>query len=373
MRMILLIGIVLLFIALVPYIVYVFGIRFGRRANKTGFPAIFPKISMIISAYNEERVIGDRIRNLMQCRIPHDSLELIFVDDCSSDNTLSRAKTCLEKSGLEFRIIANTERMGTSRSYNNAIKVARNPVIITTDADVFFEPDTVNYLIGRLTSDEHIAAVCGELRPRQNENNTTKLEYAYRSYYGRMCDWESAVDSTYNFNGAIVAFRSDLIRRIDDKRGADDANTAFEAIRKGYRAVYENRAIVYEDIPPRFSEQYRQKIRRAKQLIDATLANRDLLGMNRPFSRFFYPLRFFMYLCTPLLTFISLVVILVGLYYVSPVLLLVLLCLVMGAGLVWRQNLFNAFLVNQFYLLMGLVNMGKDMRIWESTSKKGNV
>ena len=41
------------------------------------------------------------------------------------------------------------------------------------------------------------------------------------------------VDSTYNFNGALVAFRTDLIRRIDDKRGSDDANTAFEAIRRG--------------------------------------------------------------------------------------------------------------------------------------------
>lgn len=370
MRMILFIGIALLFIALIPYIVYIFGIRFGKRPAKTGFPAVFPKISIVISAYNEERVIEDRIANLLQCPIPRESYELIFVDDCSSDNTLSRAKACLERAGIEHTLIANKDRMGTSRSYNNAINVAKYPVIITTDADVFFEPDALNYLVGRLVSDEKIAAVCGELRPRQNENNTTQLEYAYRSYYGRMCDWESAVDSTYNFNGALVAFRSDLIHRIEDKRGADDANTAFEAIRKGYRAVYENRAVVYEDIPPHFREQYHQKIRRAKQLIDATVSNLDLLKMNRPFSRFFYPLRFFMYLCTPILTFISLLVILIGLYFVSPVLLLVLLGLALGAGWVWRQNLLNAFLINQFYLLMGLVNMGKDMRVWESTSKK---
>jgi cellulose synthase/poly-beta-1,6-N-acetylglucosamine synthase-like glycosyltransferase len=370
MRMILFIGIVLLFFALIPYLVFLFGIRFGRKPADTRFPAVFPKISMIISAYNEERVIEERIANLMQCHIPKESWELIFVDDYSGDNTLSRAKTGLEKSGIDYTIIANRERMGTSRSYNNAINLAKNPIIITTDADVFFEPDAIWYLIGRLESDKTIAAVCGELRPRQNGNKTTQLEAAYRTYYGRMCDWESAVDSTYNFNGALVAFRSDLIRRIDDKRGADDANTAFEAIRKEYRAVYESRAIVYEDIPPHFSEQYRQKIRRAKQLIDATLANRDLLGMDRPFSRVFYPLRFFMYLVTPVLTFISLALIVVGLYFVYPLLLLVLLILISVAGIVWRQNLLNAFLINQFYLLTGLLNMGKDMRIWESTSKK---
>jgi Glycosyltransferases, probably involved in cell wall biogenesis len=370
MGMILLLGIGLFLIALIPYIVFLFGIRFGKKPAATGFPTEFPKISMIISAYNEERVIGERIKNLVQCHIPTESWELIFVDDCSGDNTLSQAKASLENSGITFTIIANRERKGTSSSYNNAIKVARNPVIITTDADVFFEPDAIRYLIGRLESDKTIAAVCGELRPQQNGNNTTRLEAAYRTYYGRMCDWESAVDSTYNFNGALVAFRSDRIRRIDDKRGADDANTAFEAIRKGYRAVYESQAVVYEDIPVHFREQYRQKIRRAKQLIDATLANRDLLTQDRPFSRVFYPLRFFMYLFTPLLTFISLVLIAIGLYFAYPLILLALLILASVAGIVWRQNLLAAFLINQLYLLAGLLNMGKDMRIWESTSKK---
>jgi len=365
-----LMGIVFLTVALIPYILYLFGISFGKKLTDIGFPKEYPKISMIMSAYNEERVIEDRITNLMQCHYPQDSYEILFIDDCSRDNTLSRAKTCLEESGIAFRIIANNKRLGTNRSYNHAIKLARYPIIVTTDADVFFELNALNYLIGRLVSDPKIAAVTGELRPFLNENNTTKLEGAYRSYYGRMCDWESAVDSTYNFNGALVAFRTDLIQRIDDKRGSDDANTAFEAIRKGYRAVYERRAIVFEDIPQSFGEQYRQKIRRAKRLIEATLANLDLLGMNRPFSRFFYPLRLFIYLCTPVLFFISLFLIIIGLYLASPVILLVLLFLALAIGAVWRQNLFNAFVVNQFYLIVGLLNMGKDTRIWESTSKK---
>lgn len=366
------VGFILFIIALIPYFIYIFGISFGKKPTDAGFPKDNPKISIIISAYNEERVIGKRIVNLMQCHYPRDSYELIFIDDCSSDNTLSRAKTCLDGSGLEFRIIANNERLGTNRSYNHAITLARYPIVVTTDADVFFEPDALNYLIGRLVSDPNIAAVTGELRPVLNDNNTTKLECAYRSYYGRMCDWESVIDSTYNFNGALVAFRRDLIRRIEDKRGADDANTAFEAIRKGYRAVYEQRAVVFEDIPQSFRIQYRQKVRRAKQLIEATLANMDLLGMNRPFTRFFYPLRIFIYLCTPVLFFISLLLITIGLYYTSPFILLGLISLILVTGGIWRQNLFNAFIVNQFYLVAGLLNMGKDTRIWESTSKKGN-
>jgi poly-beta-1,6-N-acetyl-D-glucosamine synthase len=372
MQMFLVIGLVLLFLAVSPYLIYLLGISFGKKSGEVSFPNEYPQISMIMSAYNEESVVEERVANLIECHYPKERCEIIFIDDCSSDDTLSRVKISLEKSGLDYRIIANTERLGTNRSYNHAMKLARYPIIVTTDADVFFDPDALNYLMGRLVADPAIAAVTGELRPHTNENPTTKLEGAYRSYYGRMCDWESANDSTYNFNGALVAFRTDLIRRIDDKRGSDDANTAFEAIRKGYRAVYEPRAIVYEDIPASFSVQYRQKIRRAKRLIEATLANVDLFGINRPFTRVFYPLRLFMYLATPLLFFLSLVLIAVGLFPINPFIVPVLALLALLMGIFWRENIFNAFIVNQFYLIIGLLNMGKDTRIWDSTSKKGN-
>lgn len=357
-------------IALFPYMIYLAGIYFGKKSVPINALPVYPKISIIISAYNEELVIEKRIANIQECHYPRENIEIIFVDDCSSDNTKNLAKLYLERSGIPYYLIANTERLGTNRSYNSALTKAQYPIIVTTDADVFFEPDALKNLIGRLSSDEKIAAVTGELRPLMNTQSTTMLEGVYRSFYGRMCEWESAHDSTYNFNGALVAFRSDLIRRINDKRGADDANTAFEAIRKGYRAVYESRAIVYEEIPKSFKIQFRQKTRRATGLIEATLSNLDLLGEKTPFSRFFYPLRIFIYLATPLLFFVGLVFFSIGIFLYNPIVVLPLFFVLVLLGIFWRQNLFFAFVINQFYLLAGLSNLGKDMRVWESTSDK---
>jgi len=368
--MLLTIAFAILLVAAIPYFVYLAGIKFGRKSTAAASPALLPSITIIMSAYNEERVVTERIANLEQCRYPTEKYEVIFIDDCSSDNTLANATKSLEKSGITHRIIPNKERLGTNRSYNHAMKLARYPVIVTTDADVFFEPDALDILISRLMSEEKIAAVTGDLRPRMNDCGTTRLEGEYRSFYGRMCDWESAVDSTYNFNGALVAFKTNLIRRIDDKRGSDDANTAFEAIRRGFRTVYERRAIVYEDIPSSFAIQYRQKIRRAKRLIEATLANLDLLEKNRPFTRFFYPLRIFMLVITPALFLIGLALLAASLFLYNPLILAVLICLAGFVTLLWRENLFAAFVVNQFYLFMGLLTMGRDTRTWESTSKK---
>jgi len=370
--MLLFLGLVLLFVSLIPYMVYLFGIYFGKKPDAVLPLLKYPDISIIMSAYNEEQAIKKRIANIKECNYPVERYEILFIDDCSSDNTKNLAKSCLERSGLTYELIANTERLGTTRSYNSAITRAKNPIIVTTDADVFFEPHALNFLIGRLLSNEQIAAVTGELRPCMNASSTTMLEGVYRSFFGRMCDWESSLDSTYNFNGAIVAFRSDCIQRINDKRGADDANTAFEAIRRGYRAVYESKSIVYEDIPRSFKTQYRQKTRRATGLIEATLSNLDLLGKKRWFSCFFYPLRIFMYVFTPAIFFLSLLILLMGLFLFSPFLLIVIFILLVSSGVVWRQNLVFAFILNQFYLLAGLMNLGKDVRVWESTSSKKN-
>ncbi|MEN6444047.1 MAG: glycosyltransferase [Methanoregula sp.] len=368
--MVITLALILLFIALIPYIIYLAGIFFGKKPGDTAVLEVYLNISIIMSAYNEEQVIEKRVANIKACHYPKENYEIIFIDDCSSDTTLQMAKTCLEQSGLHYQIIANSQRLGTNRSYNFAIAKAHYPIIVTTDADVFFEPDALKHLIGTLVRDQNIAAVTGELVPMKNANSTTLMEQVYRSFYGRMCEWESSRDSTYNFNGGLVAFRSDLIRRINDKRGSDDANTAFEAIRRGYRAVYVSRAVVYEDIPAHFSVQYRQKIRRATRLIEATLANLDLLGKNNRFSRFFYPLRIFMYLCTPLLFFISTALLLVGLFVYNPLIPVTILLLLLLVGLIRKQNLLFAFIVSQFYLLVGLLHLGRDVRVWESTSDK---
>ncbi|MDD3858197.1 MAG: glycosyltransferase [Methanoculleus sp.] len=369
--MLLWIGLGLIAAAIVPYVVFFIGINIGKKPEEPPALMEYPPISIVISAYNEEAVIRERVDNILASSYPADRYEVIFVDDCSSDNTRALAEEAFGKAGIDHRVIANTERLGTNRSYNKAILAASFPIVVTTDADVFFEREALERLIARLVSDERIAAVCGDLHPLPDDgSHPAQMESAYRNYYGRMCSWESAVDSTYTFNGALVAFKRDLVTRIDDRRGADDANTAFEAIRRGYQAVYEPGARVYEDVPPNFHRQYRQKIRRATHLIEATVSNLDLLRLSRPFSRIFYPLRIYMYLVTPALFFAGSALFAVGLALASPVLALGIFCLFFLIGYFHRNSTLVSFATNQIYLAKGLLNLGKDMRVWESTSNK---
>jgi hypothetical protein len=77
-----------------------------------------------------------------------------------------------------------------------------------------------------------------------------------------------------------------------------------------------------------------------------------------------------MYVCSPVIFFLSVLVFCSWLFLTSPLLLFCFLIIFIGAGVLWRQNLVFAFVLNQFYLLAGLANLGKDMRVWESTSAK---
>ena len=292
--MILELGLFFLCVSAVPYLVYLLGIKVGKKMEPLPLPKTYPSISVVISAYNEEKNLEERFKNLVATE--YTNIEIVFVDDCSTDSTAIIAKYYLDKYySSNYTFIHNEKQMGTSASYNRAILKTKNEIVVVTDADVIFGKEALQKLIARLTSSTTIGAVTGDLQPLPTKDSTFGLEQNYRSVYWKMCDWESAIDSTFNFNGAIMAFKKQAVIRINDKQGADDANIAFATIRNGYRAVYEREAIVYETIPTELKSQYRQKVRRAALLIDAIIANHDFINSNRPFARFF-TLRAWMYL-----------------------------------------------------------------------------
>jgi len=365
-------GLILLIAASLPYIFYLSGIYFGKKQNPPPSVETLPQISIIISAYNESAVIEKRVENIKKSTYPTTSYELIFVDDCSDDDTGNLAEKYLSLAGISHAVIRNKSRLGTNRSYNRALGEAAFDIIVTTDADVFFANNALEKLISRLVSDDRIAAVCADMYPVPDSKtlNTTIIEGNYRNFYGRMCGWESEIDSTYNFNGGLVAFKKDIFDCILEGKGADDANTAFESIRRGYRAFYELESLVYEVIPESVGVQRRQKIRRATRLIEATLANLDVLRIKRPFSRRFYPMRIMMYLVTPLLFFAGAIILLLSLVLLEfGIISLVILFLIALFPLLCRRFVLS-FIINQFYLLSGLLRLGRDVSVWDSKSKK---
>jgi cellulose synthase/poly-beta-1,6-N-acetylglucosamine synthase-like glycosyltransferase len=309
--------------------------------------------------------VSARIANLSESDYP--DMEVVFVDDCSTDNTGILAREALLSGRFHStHFIENGKQMGTSASYNRAIEAATRDIVVVTDADVMFGYYALQILISRLISNERIGAVTGDLQPDESKHKVAELERAYRSFYGRMCEWESAEDSTFNFNGAIMAFKKNAVGDINEKIGADDANIAFSVIRNGYKAVYEHRAVVYEEVPTRASVQFRQKIRRASGLIASVIANRDLVFKDSPFGRTFFPARATMLIVSPIAFFIGLPLTIYAGVHVNAVIFGILALAVVVAMV--TKTVFTAFVVNQIYLIFGLLGSRKNATVWKSTS-----
>lgn len=360
----------LIVLALFPYFVYIYGIWKGKKQEDVPLLEKYPPISVVISAYNEEANVEKRLENLKSCG--YSDMEVIFVDDKSSDKTWETAQKYLDHFNFYYRLIGNSERMGTSKSYNNAVRAATRDIIIITDADVMFKKDALHQIVSRLMSDDRIGAVTGDLQPVPDEETTTALEHKYRSIYGRMCEWESAYDSTFNFNGGLIAFKKNAVVWINQSIGADDANIAFSTIRNGYRAVYERRAVVYEDIPDSFKVQYRQKVRRAAGILESIMANKWMLKGNRPINSFFF-WRWWMYLFSPMLIFVGGIAILFDSFHHS--LFSGALTVFLFVLLFFSSELSTSFFLNQFYLLQGLIRVmsGGNTLTWESTTSLQKV
>ncbi len=362
----------IIFLAILPYIIYLFGVTFGKKPEEMGLkmPEMRPAVSIVICAYNEERTIARKIQSISSCTYPDELMEVILVIDCSDDKSEEVARREFANVNFSWKIHLNKQRSGKNTSLNTGIGLTSNDLVVATDADLVWDNNSVERLVRRIQVDNTFAAGTGDLQPNPGANRVTSMEKTYRSYFGRMAEWESAHDATPAFNGCLLILRKSIIGGVNETRGADDANLAYEAIRKGYRTFYETRAAIYEELPENLHKQYTQKVRRAKGLIQTTLSNLDLLKINRRFCRIFYPLRIWMYVITPTMLLIGCILFSIGLILNLPLLFVLLVAAFLLFSYIRKGNLVTAFVTNQFYLLAGLYSRRKDAVLWRSTSKK---
>jgi len=336
-------------------------------------PDMLPTISVVIPAYNEAEVIEHRIQNLSQLDYPAELIDVIVVDDCSEDDTVSKAQNAFDMYDLKGQVIKKEKRTGTNVSVNMGVAASQNDIVVTTDADVVFEKSAIKNALGVLLNDDSIGAVCGELRPMITDKTfTTNSEVAYRSVYGKMCTWESRIHSTNFFKGPLIVLKKKAFTPIPDRYGASDAGMALNIIRNGYRCLYVSAARFSEYIAVDIRQQKRQKLRRAARLLEATISNIDLISPKYgKFGMIVLPLRAMMFIVAPTAMFVSLVLWFYVLMSFNPIygLLLAGTFLVLLLSGYIRQNIISSFIWHQIYLLIGLLYAFKGAGTWKAIKR----
>lgn len=243
-----------------------------RTKEKDGRPTRpFPFVSVVMAAYNEDKVIARTLTTLRQSDYPSELMEVIVVNDGSSDGTRRILDECA--SGWNQLRVYHQSNSGKSAAINNAMSRAdpRARILVTLDADTIFDPQTIKLLVRRYMQTTHrkgskpVGAVAGHVKVGNRRNILTawqSLEYISGICITRMA--EGLVGAIAIVPGACSAWNREALEKIggfSEDTLAEDADATLQLHRHGYQVLQEHRAIAYTEAPETVRDLAKQRLR----------------------------------------------------------------------------------------------------------------
>lgn len=207
-----------------------------------------PQVTVIITAYNEEAAIQEKLDNTFELDYPAELLEVIVVSDCSSDRTddIVRAHPRYGDEWGQVRLCRLPKRGGKTAAQNAAVLEARGEILLFSDATSAYEPDVLRAILPNF-ADPEVGCVAGRLI--YVDPAKTGVGSGARSYWGyevfiKTC--ESQIFSLIGVSGCLYAVRSSAYRPLVPEASSDFV-IATEMVEQGLRAVFEPDAVCREE------------------------------------------------------------------------------------------------------------------------------
>lgn len=266
------------------YPAFLAGLRALRVRRPVHVAPVEPRVTVVISAYNERQVIGAKLENCRALDYPPDRLEVIVVSDASDDGT----DEIVAASGPPVRLLRMESRGGKTVGLNAALRVATGEIIVFSDANAMYQRDALRMLV-RNFADPRVGAVTGESRYEIGaDDSSTESEDTYWSYEIWIKTLESSLGSVVGGDGAIYAIRRSLYRDLAPGDLSDFVNP-LQIVDQGYRNVYEPAAVSWEGGAEGYGAEFRRKVRIVNRAWRATFKMRALLN---PFRHGFFAFQF---------------------------------------------------------------------------------
>lgn len=229
-----------------------------RERGEQGEPTDWPAVSVLLSAYNEEQLIGERMENLLRIDYPRDRLEFIVGSDGSTDDTCSIVQRYARRG---IRLVAFGQRRGKAEVVNDLVGQAGGQIVVLTDANTFFQPDAVRQLVTALWRHPAPCAVVGrlELRSPGRSGNPDGLYWRYETWIKTL---ESRFGCVLGANGAIYAFHRERYRRLPQGAIIDDFLVPMlMRLHAGGTVRFVPTATAYETSPARVRHEFLRRVR----------------------------------------------------------------------------------------------------------------
>jgi cellulose synthase/poly-beta-1,6-N-acetylglucosamine synthase-like glycosyltransferase len=236
--------------------------------------AIEPTVSVIITAYNEERDLAAKLENTLALDYPAEKLEVIVASDCSSDRTDEIARRFAPRG---VRLHRQVERLGKTAAQNAAVELARGEVILFSDATTLYRPDVLRAIVPNF-ADASVGCVAGKLI--YVDPASTSVGSGAKSYWGYetfLKTHESRACSLIGASGCLYAVRRSAYVPLYNE-ACSDFIIATKMVEQGLRAVYEPGAVCTEETNRRADKELSMRVRVITQTYTDLWRHRRLMN-----------------------------------------------------------------------------------------------
>ncbi len=245
---------------LYPLSIWILSIIINRKySTDTSFK---PKVSILISAYNEEKVIERTIRQLVNSSYDQDKMEIIVGSDNSTDKT-NDILTSLTSELPNLKIYLFKERGGKPKVLNEITGYATGEILIFCDANTLYDREAVSNLV-KYYKDQRIGGVSGKLV--LIEFDESKEAGSQETKYWNAETWlkyqEGKLGILIGANGGIYSIRKELFTKVPVTHPVmDDFYLSLKVLEQGKDVLYERKAVAEELTAPSIKAEFNRKIR----------------------------------------------------------------------------------------------------------------
>lgn len=220
-----------------------------------------PVVSILMSIFNEEEVIADKIDSILKSNYPPDKIEILIGSDNSKDRS-NEIVSAYAKKYPNIKFYPFTKRQGKPGVINQIFDKSKGSVIVLSDANVFFHEDTVFEMV-KYFKDEKIGLVDTHMVNKGLvKDGISVQESAYISREVGIKNAESNIWGTMMGPfGGCYSIKRELYKPVPANFLVDDFYINMKVLQKGYRAINNLKSLVFEDVSNNLQDEFRRKIR----------------------------------------------------------------------------------------------------------------
>lgn len=272
-----------------PISIKIIGKLYKKRTLKKNY-SHKPSVTVMVVAHNEEKVILDKLKNIVELDYPQDNIEYLISSDNSTDNTNKIVSTFIQKHPEKrIRLYEVMERKGKTNAQNEAQKTIKSDFIVMTDANSLLHKDSITELMASFTSKD-IAYISGKLSIiNQNSSDVSNAEGSYWDSDTAIREIEGRIQTITAGNGALYACRSEDYIDFDPIKSHDSSMPLYYSL-QGKRAIANHDAIAYEKAGEVIEDEFGRKVRMNRILLKHILPDIRLLNIFKYkwFSYFYF-------------------------------------------------------------------------------------